>query len=188
MPKVLIAGDSYASDWNEKWEWWKSLPYDITNVAQAGSSQYRILKSLCVSLDYDVIVIFHTSPYRLYTENNTLHTNSPTHKHSDYIIGDVIAKGGDISKAMKSYVKYFYNEELVLYNHRKICEDIINITKHTTVIHASGFDYDDIFEFDDMTSIRHIAETQHGGVCHMNTTGNKMVADIIETKIKNLTL
>lgn len=187
MLKILIAGDSYASDWHTNKEWWKQLPYDITNIAQAGSSQYRILKSLPNLEMYDVIIIAHTSPYRIYTEHNLLHQDSITHKDSDYLIGDVIDKGGDMARAMKKYVEYFHNDEYVMYQHRKICDDIINKTKDKPTLNISGFDYSDIYQFNDYLHIPSIVNYERGKICHMNETTNITLSYVIEEKIKNLT-
>ena len=45
--KILIAGDSFAADWTVKYKgegWVNTLckDYDVTNVAQAGVSEYKI--------------------------------------------------------------------------------------------------------------------------------------------------
>lgn len=185
MSKILIAGDSYAADWCGKSEWWKKLPYDVKNVAQAGSSQYRILKS--ITTKYDVIVIFHTSPYRIFTEHNDIYTNSKTHKHSDYLIYDVISKGGKLGKAMEHYVGHLYNEEFILYTHTKICEDIREITSSAKVIHVTAFDYTNIHVFDKLIDIRDIANNYPGNVCHLSAQGNEILASRIIEEIKNLT-
>ena len=55
--KLLIAGDSFAADWSKKYKnacgWVNTLceDYDVTNVAQAGASEYKIynqLKKICI--------------------------------------------------------------------------------------------------------------------------------------------
>lgn len=189
MSKILIAGDSYAADWGGTTEWWKSLPHDVINIAQAGSSQYRILKSLPDKNVYDITIIFHTSPYRIFTENNVIHNNSTTHKHSDYLIYDIISKGGKVAKAMKTYVEYLYNEEFILYTHTKICEDIIAKVKNKKVIHVTAFDYTCIHTFDnvELVDIRDIASDHQGDICHLSEYGNKLLAEKISEKI-NLTI
>ena len=49
--KLLIAGDSFAADWTIKYKgegWVNTLceDYDVTNVAQAGVSEYKIYNQL----------------------------------------------------------------------------------------------------------------------------------------------
>ena len=49
--KILICGDSFAADWTIKypgqgWPNMLSQQYEIVNLAQAGCSEYKILKQL----------------------------------------------------------------------------------------------------------------------------------------------
>ena len=56
--KLLLAGDSFAAEWPGENVWPKLLAkqHDVTNVAQAGVSEYKILKQLhnAELKDYDV--------------------------------------------------------------------------------------------------------------------------------------
>lgn len=187
--KVLVAGDSFASDWHTGNEWWLQLPYNVTNIAQAGASQYKILKQI-LNTDlkkYQALVIFHTSPIRIYTDNiNLLHIDSITHRNSCYVVNDVLSKHGDIKRAMEKYVKYFYNEEFVNYTHTKICEDIVKKTSGMITIHASGFDYSNIYEFENFVRADDLFENFKGNICHLTTDGNRYLAERICSKLTNL--
>ena len=50
--KILILGDSFATDWTSKYPQGKGWPnllaekFDVTNLAQAGISEYKILKQI----------------------------------------------------------------------------------------------------------------------------------------------
>ena len=46
--RILIAGDSFAAEWPGTHGWSKMLAehHDVKNVAQAGVSEYKILKQL----------------------------------------------------------------------------------------------------------------------------------------------
>ena len=49
MSKILICGDSFAADWSKKYEgkgWVNMIENDhvITNIAEAGVSEYKIYK------------------------------------------------------------------------------------------------------------------------------------------------
>jgi hypothetical protein len=187
MTKVLVAGDSFASDWYSGDEWWRQLPYTVTNVAQAGASEYKILKSLASVREYDAVIIFHTSPTRIYAANgNLLHKNSDTHKNSCYVINDVLNKRGPIKRAMENFVKYFYNDDFANYMHVKICEDIVSKTHGIPTIHASGFNYSGIFEFDNFVSAQDLFETYRGKTCHLTTNGNRYLAERICKKLTSL--
>ena len=60
---VLIAGDSFAAEWPGSNGWVKLLAknYDVTNVAQAGVSEYKILQQIKnANLNkYDLVMICH---------------------------------------------------------------------------------------------------------------------------------
>lgn len=189
MTSILLAGDSFASNWHTGDEWWLQLPYSITNTAQAGASQFKILKQFdTIDISkYDAAIIFHTSPYRIYSESeNLLHKKSITHKNSCYVINDVLHKRNSLSNAMKNYVKYFYNEEFVKYTHKKICQDIENITSKIPTIHASGFDYSDIYSFENFISVQDLFENHRGNTCHLNKNGNRYLAERICKKLHDL--
>ena len=72
--RVLIAGDSFAADWQVKYPTqagWPNLlvdKYTVTNIAQAAVSEYKILKQIqSVDLNqYDSIIISHASPNRIH--------------------------------------------------------------------------------------------------------------------------
>ena len=94
--KVLILGDSWAADWSSKFDEYPGWPnllskkFDITNVAQAGVSQFRIVKQLNnVNVDdFDRIVISITSPFRIYTPQHPVHKTG-LHANSDLILNDL---------------------------------------------------------------------------------------------------
>ena len=113
---TLILGDSWAADWNVKYTEYPGWPniiaqkYTVTNIAQAGASQYSILKQLDTiqPLDYDIIIISITSPYRVYTPQHPVHT-SGLHANSDLIYSDIehhASKFPD-NKRLHSAVAYF---------------------------------------------------------------------------------
>ena len=94
--KVLICGDSFAADWTVKYtgKGWPNLiaeNYTVTNLAQAGCSEYKIYLQLAsANLDqYDAIIVSHTSPNRLPVEVHPVHSNDPLHKNSDLIYTDL---------------------------------------------------------------------------------------------------
>jgi hypothetical protein len=186
VAKILVAGDSFACDWNNTTEWWKLLDHDITNVAKAGVSEYKIVKSLINLDDYDLAIILHTSPSRIYTTNNRKHTLSKLHRDSCYVIGDILADNSNISEAMHLYIKYFYNEEYVNYTHRLILKDIIRITTNIPTIHSSGFDYTNIYSFDTFVPANDLFNSYRGDSCHLNVAGNIQLASRMNKQINNM--
>jgi hypothetical protein len=95
--KLLIVGDSFAADWSPvcaKANGWVNLlaqHHDVINAAQAGSSEYRIMRQIreCyLPGQFDAVVVTHTSPYRLFTKNNPVKQRDALHTHCDLIYSD----------------------------------------------------------------------------------------------------
>ena len=88
--KILVAGDSFAAEWPGNNGWVKLLAqkFPVTNVAQAGVSEYKILKQLVNLDDYNIIIVSHTSPSRIHTPKHPLHTKG-LHKDCDLLYNDI---------------------------------------------------------------------------------------------------
>ena len=106
---VLIIGDSFAAN-SGQLSWTKLLPeFATTNLSTNGSSEYRIFKKL-IGADlnqFKYIIIVHTSPYRIYIENNPLHLNSLTHQNCDLLYQDV--KHANSTEFTQNVTWYFEN-------------------------------------------------------------------------------
>jgi hypothetical protein len=95
--KILIVGDSFSADWSVKykntfgWPQLLSNKYNVTNYSQAGVGEYKIYKQLVsVELDeYDIIIITHTSPYRVTTKKHPVHDNDLLHGNADLLLSDI---------------------------------------------------------------------------------------------------
>lgn len=93
--KLLIMGDSWAADWSSKYTDYAGWPeliaeqLTVTNIAQAGVSQYSIYRQFeqLDHYEYDKIIISITSPYRLYTPQHPYHTTG-LHQNADLIYAD----------------------------------------------------------------------------------------------------
>ena len=165
---ILIAGDSFSAVYDNKSEWWQLG--DCKNISQKGSSEFKILKSLHEEnlSKYEKIIVCHTSPYRIYTEDNIINNGDRT--NGCYLINDLLHKKGDIKIAAKLYTKYFFNEEYVLWSYYKVMDEIKNLTNS---IHISFFNVQNVI------SLRHIYEKNMGNICHMTSKGNKAVHEQI---------
>jgi hypothetical protein len=95
--KLLIIGDSFAADWSVKYPkvfGWPNLlsnDHEVTNLAQAGVSEYKILQQL-LSADlnqYDIVVVVHTSPYRVTTRQHPVHYADALHSKADLLLTDI---------------------------------------------------------------------------------------------------
>ena len=116
--KILIAGDSFAtksSTLNVSWMELLAERFDVTNLAQAGISEYKIYKQLC-SIDvnsFDCVIVSHTSPSRIHTKNHPLHKTG-LHKDCDLILNDLVGHFRPFNtnlQTAKNFFKYHYDEE-----------------------------------------------------------------------------
>lgn len=96
--KILVAGDSFAADWSVKhplglgWPNLLAQQFDVTNIAQAGVGEYKILKQIMSAgnlVEYDWIIVSHTIPYRVNTRRHPIHHNDLLHHSADLIYSDV---------------------------------------------------------------------------------------------------
>jgi len=177
--KLLICGDSYSYDHNYVDSWVTLLSkhfYSITNLSQCGVGEYKILKQLkSVNLnDYYKIIIFHTSPNRVHIDLNTMYEYD-SHKNADLIFLDVSTKKDKHKLAQLAY-DYFveiFDVEYYAYIHSLICKDINMLTKNFPVIHATAFDYKNLYNFDNnFVSFYNIQQKFPGNINHLNKIGN----------------
>lgn len=124
--KLLIAGDSFAANWQVKYQQYAGWPnlvaknYTVTNLARAGVSEYKILKQIC-SIDpdqFDLAIICHTLPSRITTIKHPVHANDVLHGSADLIFSDIEHHAklwhNVFNKALhsaKDFFKYHYDQE-----------------------------------------------------------------------------
>jgi hypothetical protein len=184
MKKILISGDSFAADWTKKYDgqgWVNMLEndYDVTNIAQAGVSEYKIYKQIknINYNDYDKIIISHTSAYRIPVEVHPIHSKDILHHNCDFIYSDVKEHKNDpeVKCIIDLYEKHFHFDyaifvhELILKEIKQLCPNAINIT------FFNSFNKDSI-------QLEDIFLENKGNMNHLNKKGNK----IIYNKIKKL--
>lgn len=148
--KVLIVGDSFAADWSVKhinsvgWPNLLANDFVIENRAQAGASQYKILKQLQAAEveSFDCLIISHTSPDRLVTRRHPVHAHDVLHANSDLIFSDIeyhakrFHKRFDRSLACAyDFFLYHYDEEFVGFVYTVAAEKILQIANTKPCIH-----------------------------------------------------
>ncbi len=186
--KLLIAGDSFAADWTKKykevcgWVNMLELHYDVTNVAQAGVSEYKIYKQLekIDTTKFDYIIVSHTSPYRIPIEEHPIHKNDLLHSNCDIIYSDAseYLDNQIMKTAIDFYSNIFYPEWFVFVNdltYKKIYELVPD------AIHMTFFDN---FYSDGVLKFENIFLQNRGNVNHMNKLGNEKIYDTINKIIK----
>lgn len=148
--KVLIVGDSFAADWSVKYHdslGWPNLlarQFTVTNLAQAGVSEYRIYKQI-TSIDlavFDYIIVCHTSPHRLVTKRHPVHANDKLHSNADLIFADVEfhARGlrSWFDRSLSSaydFFQYHYDEDYGQFVYDRTIECICRLLTKKSCVH-----------------------------------------------------
>ena len=183
LTKLLIIGDSFSAN-NTKDSWTQNLHVPCYNFSTNGSSEYRIWKKICntdLAL-YDMAIIVHTSPNRIYTVDDHMYPADHSHSHSDLIYNDVVNKQGNIyaDHAIWWFENVFdleHAEDI----HRLLVADCT--TKITIpCLHLTFFDLD----IDNVVNLYPIWQSYPGSINHMDRNGNNIVAKKVDSMIKAL--
>jgi hypothetical protein len=199
--KILIAGDSFAADRTVKypnkkgWPNLLSIKHQITNVAQAGVSEYKIYKQIlsvkhCLQ-DYDIVIISHTSPYRAVTRSHPVHWNDPLHRNADLMLADIEYHSRSVSslfnlslQAARGYIKYHYDHEYQEVTFNLFKQEIEQILKNNTTIVISNFLNQDLNLFKkNFLDCSNLQQLHPGVMNHLSEQGNFMLYSAIENKI-----
>ena len=179
--KVLLAGDSFAADWQIKYPDKKGWPnllaekYDVTNIAQAGCSEYRIYKQLkSTRLDqYNAIIVSHTSPYRIYTEYHPSRANDILHQNCDLLYADIenLAKTDREYRSAVDYFEKFFSLEYADFCYDITIDKINELLKDNHVIHISHLTSikENYIDFSNLFKIH------RGLINHYNEEGNRII-------------
>lgn len=188
MERILICGDSFAADWTLKytgqgWPNYLQQEFQVTNLAQAGCSEYKIwlqIKSIIDKLDdFDHVIISHTSPFRIYVRQHPVHHRDPLHHSSDLIYSDLLDKldqNKDIRIITEWFEKYFDLDQ-AKFVHNLICQEIDKVMKEKKVqaLHITNLDWSDLYQFDNMLQFEYLFKNHRGLMNHYNETGNKEI-------------
>jgi hypothetical protein len=198
--KILIAGDSFAADWSTKYKdgiGWPNLlakQFNVTNIAQAGVGEYKIYKQLCsVDLtEYDLVIVSHTSPYRLHTRLNTIHQGDELHANSDLLFADIEYHlktfVGFFDRALRSAYNFFvhhydtnYQEDVYMLIRAEINRLIGK--KNCLIIRNTLAEPKFVLE-KNIVDIVKIQRLHPGLINHLSTEGNQLVYQQVLDKIK----
>ena len=199
MKKILICGDSFSADWTVKYSGsgWPNLlaeEYEVVNLSQAGCSEYKIYLQLarCDIKDFEVILISHTSPYRIHTPYHPAHCHDVLHKDCDFIYKDVKSceKLYPELQVISSYFEKYFDLDYAKFVFDLIVQKIHNLVRSHPKYYHLTFDVDDL-PIENTTSIVNLRSesVNHAmitlGMNHMSQQGNNNVYQklkrIIET-------
>ncbi len=184
--KLLIAGDSFAADWTTKYSthglgWVNMLQdFEVTNIAQAGVSEYKIYQQLqkYKTEHFDKIIVCHTSPYRVPVYKHPIHSGDPLHGDCDLIYNDLLHfKDNKLVKISIDFFENFYNFEYALFVHDLIIKKIQTMIDG---LHITFFD----LEQTDIISFHKIFEQHRGLINHLTREGNIKTVNLIQNLLK----
>ena len=185
--KILIAGDSFATVWPDSQLGWPTLlakKYNVVNLAQAGIGEYKILKQIESQeiKDFDLVIVSHTSPSRLHTNNHPVHKEG-FHKNCDLILNDLINRStfrNPSLKAAQEYFKYHYDDEYQIDIYRLIRKQINELITipyismshvdivNTLAIEANHLDFSNVWS------------KERGSMNHYTVEGNFKIFETLE--------
>ena len=190
--KLLVAGDSFAAKWPGYNSWVKLLEnnYDVTNVAQAGCSEYKILKQIQNANldDYKVVIVSHTSLSRVHTPNHPLHKQG-LHKDCDLLYNDIdrLSLFNPSLSAAKGYFKYHYDDHYYQTIYSLLRKEINNLLSDKIYLSMSHIEVAKLFIYEDNhLDFSEFWQTHKGSENHYNITGNQKIYDIVVDKINKL--
>jgi hypothetical protein len=189
--KILICGDSFAADWQikypEQFGWPNMLAndYKITNLAQAGCSEFKIYQQIKSAnlREFDKIVISHTSPYRIYVNTHPVHYSDKLHRNSDLIYED-LKEHEKTNKNLSSIIEYYENYfdiDYAIFIHNLICEKINNTVKEFNVIHIVNIEWDKLYQFSNMLNFEYLFKSHRGLMNHYDQFGNLEVYNKVKS-------
>jgi hypothetical protein len=201
MQKILVAGDSFAADWSVKYPTalgWPNLlaqKFNVTNVAQAGVGEYKILKQLMSFNnldDYDWIIVSHTIPYRVNTRRHPIHYKDILHGNADLMYADVehhYYSRGFFNRSLRTAMNWFIwhfdceYQETVYELLRDQINRCIGPVKNLVITNAL---IDQRFTKEKITiDISDIKKTHSGFINHLSDHGNQLVYNQILNAIGN---
>lgn len=107
--KILILGDSFCYTESDNDYHWVNLlkqNYTVENCASPGIGEYKIFKQY-MGQEYDILLVHHTSPYRIHARHNPLHTG--VRQDSDFMLNDVAYHYDNKQKHAEVIYKYISN-------------------------------------------------------------------------------
>jgi len=180
---LLIIGDSFAADWSSKSNslgWVNKLEsdYDVTNLAQAGVSEYKLYLQLqsVNPKNYDHIIVSHTSAYRIPIEEHPIHKGDSLHNNCDIIFSDVKEHLDNpiMKTAYDFYSEIFYADYFCFVN------DLIFDKIYKEIPSATHITFFDSFYSDKVIKFEDIFLNHRGNTNHLTDVGNEYIYNSIK--------
>lgn len=184
--KILICGDSFSADWRSKyvgavgWPNLLSKKYNVTNISQAGCSEYKIWLQLQKNKDlnnYQTIIVWHTSPYRIPVNQHPLHMHDILHKNCDLIYEDIRASGAKEITCVREFYEKYYDLDYANFVHHLILQHELafiakNFSGKSLHIFTGAYTGIGILNY---ISMEKIVGKHRGLINHLSDLGNQFV-------------
>jgi len=178
--RVLICGDSFATDNNNGWSRLLANDYNVLNLAENGVSQYKIVQQLISVnlLDFDFIIVSHTSPNRVFINNHPVHKKGKTHKNSDLIFTDIeyhLEKmpTDPVLLAAKQYFRYIYDQDYQEYIYKLMQENILSLLQNTKSLHLLTLYDNNVYLFSNYINVFKDFTVQPHNINHLSNQDNE---------------
>jgi len=189
-PELLICGYSFSTEHESSWASLLLTNFNITNLSQAGCSEYKIYRQL-MSVDvqkYDNVLISHTSPNRIYVAKHPVHRKDSFHENSCLIYTDIKEheKLYPEVKSISEYFEKYFDFEYANHIHNLLIKDIEKICPKNT-LHISHIQWSNLHQCRNWLNFKKEFK-EHCGSAHNHYTilGNKIVYNTIYNKLKEL--
>lgn len=187
---ILISGDSFAVQNTNSWVDFLARNFNVTNIAQAGVSEYKILKQIeLIDLTrFDVVIVSHTSPSRIHTPKHPTHSTG-LHKDCDLILADIENKRSFFNQSLrvaKGWFKHHYDDTYQADIYRLFREKINQII-NIPYIAISHLDLDDNFIIEEnFINFKNLWLSERGHINHYSDYGNQFVYHSVKDNILKL--
>jgi len=158
--------------------------HQVTNLAQAGVSEYRIYQQLRSVEDltvFDVVIVAHTSPLRVPTRRHPMHSDDILHKNADLIYSDIVYHASRLKNifnrrlhAAREFYRYHYDDEFFEDSYWLFREKINTILADKNVITLVTF-ADQVATEKYVLNFADLLNTQPGLINHYSEEGNRLV-------------
>jgi hypothetical protein len=195
--KILICGDSFAVDClTAPFVGWSTMlandNYDVTNLAQSGVSEYKILKQLESTEPgkFDAVIVCHTSPNRVYIRQHPVYTDNKSHKHADLIYSDVEwhlkqNKNNDVLMAAKDYFDKIYDQEYHEDIYCLIQNQIEHFLQSCIRLHLTPLYDKNNKQLTNCINLHRLFKILPGSTNHYSPNDNKKIYNLIKQWIDN---
>jgi len=192
--KILICGDSFAapsSKDNVSWHYRLGLDHSVTNYAQAGCSEYKILKQIQKAKieDYDSIIVSHTSPNRVYIQQHPCYANNEFFKNADLIYLDVLShldedSNNKILNTAKDYFEYIFDKEYYQTIYCLLQEKIQQLTKNIPCLNLLTLFDENIIQMENVINLSKHCQLKPGMIGHYSDSDHLKIYKLITKWLK----